>query len=84
MLADRWDPGWQARLDGKAVPILRANHALSAVVLPAGKANLEFCYRPASMLLGFKLAAVGFVALCVWAAVLRRFPTYDESSRLAV
>jgi hypothetical protein len=72
VLADRWDPGWQARLDGKAVPILRVNHALRGVVVPAGKATLEFLYRPASMLLGFKLAGVGFVALCVWAAFLQR------------
>jgi len=72
VLADRWDPGWQARLNGKAVPILRANHALRGVVVPAGKATLEFFYRPASMQLGFKLAAVGFVALCVWVIFLRR------------
>jgi hypothetical protein len=72
VLADRWDPGWQARLDGKAVPILRANHALRGILVPAGKAKLEFLYRPASMLLGFKLAAVGFVALCLWAIFLRR------------
>jgi uncharacterized membrane protein YfhO len=71
VLADRWDPGWQARLDGKAVPILRADHALRGVVVPAGKATLEFSYRPTSMLLGFKLAAAGFVVLCLWAGFLR-------------
>jgi hypothetical protein len=43
-------------------------------VLPAGKATLEFFYLPTSMLIGFKLAAAGFIALCVWAAILRRSP----------
>jgi len=59
VLADLWDPGWRALLDGKPVPILRANHALRGVVAPAGTHTLEFCYEPASVAWGWRLAAGG-------------------------
>src|SRR5208283_371006 len=32
VLADRWDKGWRACLNGKPVPILKTNHALRGVV----------------------------------------------------
>ena len=63
VLADLWDQGWRAYLEGKPVPILRANHALRGVVLPAGAAMLEFRYEPASLTWGLRLAAVAAVIL---------------------
>ena len=41
-------PGWEAELDGKAVPILRANVLFRAVVVPAGDHTVRFRYRPDS------------------------------------
>jgi len=49
VLADRWDPGWRAFLNGKPVPILRTNHALRGAVLPAGSATVEFRYASATV-----------------------------------
>ena len=63
VLADRWDPGWHARLDGRAVPILRVDHALRGVVVPAGAGQLEFYYDPASFRLGLWLCGVAVAAL---------------------
>ena len=34
VLADTWYPGWRASVDGRSVPILRANYAFRAVFVP--------------------------------------------------
>jgi hypothetical protein len=72
VLADRWDPGWHARLNNSAVPILRADHALRGVVVPAGKSKVEFTYRPVSLLRGIKLAGIGSLTALMWLAFLCR------------
>ena len=69
VLADRWDPGWAAYLEGRTVSILRVNHALRGVVVPAGPSTLEFRYEPASLAWGLRmatLAAVGVISLLLW------------------
>src|SRR5260370_34291398 len=38
-------PGWVASMDGKAAPVLRANHALMAVLVPAGEHQLTLDYQ---------------------------------------
>jgi hypothetical protein len=63
VLADRWDKGWRADLNGQPAPILIVNHALRGVVVPAGEATLEFRYRPASLAWGLRLAAFAAVVL---------------------
>ena len=69
VLADLWDKGWNAYLDGRQVPILRTNHALRGVVVPAGKATLEFRYEPASFAWGVRLAAAAVLATLGWLGV---------------
>jgi hypothetical protein len=69
VLADRWDQGWRAYLNGKRVPILRANHAIRGVVVPAGSGTLEFRYWPASLASGLGLASLAGLALLGWVAV---------------
>jgi hypothetical protein len=70
VLADQWDKGWRAYLNGRPVPILRANHAVRGVVVPAGSGTLEFRYAPASFAWGLRLAAVGGVALLGWLGII--------------
>jgi hypothetical protein len=62
VLADQWDAGWSARMNGERVPILRANHAFRAVPVLAGKGVLEFRYEPASFRVGVRLAALSLAA----------------------
>jgi hypothetical protein len=69
ILSDLWDRGWQAYLDGKLVPILRANHAVRGVLAPAGSGVVEFRYEPASFALGVRLAGLAFVILLAWAGM---------------
>jgi hypothetical protein len=70
VLADRWDAGWHAYCDGKALPILQTNHALRGVVVPAGKGTIEFRYEPSGFAWGLRLCAMASLALTVWAAAV--------------
>jgi hypothetical protein len=76
ILADQAFPGWEARVDGQAVPILTADHALRAVAVPGGAHTVRFTYAPGSFRLGAGLtvAALMLVAGLVWAPRRRPFP----------
>jgi hypothetical protein len=69
VLADLWDPGWRAWINGKPAPILRTNHALRGVVLPAGFSTVEFRYASATVARAFLLAAGALFILLIWLAV---------------
>lgn len=72
VLTDAWYPGWQATLDGAPVPVLRANTAVRAVVVPAGEHVVEMRYRPGSLRLGAALAGLGAVGLAGALAAAQR------------
>ncbi len=65
VLADLWDKGWKARVDGRPVPILRTNHAVRGVIVPPGASTLEFRYWPASFAWGLGLAGFALIVLLV-------------------
>jgi hypothetical protein len=69
VLADRWDQGWRAYVNGKRVPILKTNHALRGVMLPAGTGTVEFRYASVTVTCAFVLAAGALAILLVWLAV---------------
>jgi hypothetical protein len=52
VLADAFQPGWRARVDGSEVELLRANVAFRAVAVPAGRHQVDFHYRPTEVWLG--------------------------------
>ena len=58
VLADTYDPGWKATVDGRRADVLRANGAFRAVHLDAGRHVVEMVYRPASVLAGALVSAV--------------------------
>jgi hypothetical protein len=80
ILADLWDKDWRAYLNGKPVPILRANHALRGVVVPAGASTLEFRYEPASFVLGLWLAGTAAVVLLCWLGMVAWSRWFGERS----
>jgi hypothetical protein len=51
VLNDLWHPWWRAELDGKSVPILRANVMFRAVAVEAGTHHIRFSFHPLSGLL---------------------------------
>lgn len=67
ILADRFDDGWQATVDGVDTPIARANGVERAVAVPAGSHHVTFFYRPFPILLGVGLTGV---AALIWFGLL--------------
>lgn len=61
LLADTFDPGWTATVDGRAVRIRPANVAFRAVLLPPGTHTVVFSYRPAGFREGAAMSLVGVV-----------------------
>ncbi len=63
VLTDFHYPGWKATVDGREVPILRANHLFRAVRIDAGRRAVEFRYEPLSFRVGSALTFA--TALCM-------------------
>lgn len=66
VLADSFDAGWNAKVDGVAAPIQIANHALRGVCVPAGAHRIEYRYEPRSFTIGLWIAAAAVVFMCAW------------------
>jgi len=52
LLSELYYPGWKAYVDGKDVPILRADYLLRAVKLNPGQHSITIVYRPMSLYIG--------------------------------
>ncbi|MGN6567041.1 MAG: YfhO family protein, partial [Flavipsychrobacter sp.] len=62
--------GWEAYVDGKETPIMRANYVLRAIKIPAGQHNIEFHFRPKSYQTGKNIAIVSsvlIIGICIGA-----------------
>jgi hypothetical protein len=57
-------PGWEALMDGNPVPLVKTNHAMMGIAVPAGSHGVEIAYRPASFYWGAVLSAAGLLG-CV-------------------
>lgn len=52
LVADQYYPGWKARIDGKEVPIMRANVFSRAIEVPPGNHVVGLTYEPDSLKIG--------------------------------
>jgi hypothetical protein len=52
-------PGWSATVDGRRVPILRANGVTTAIALPEGARRVELRYEPPGLRTGMALTGAG-------------------------
>jgi hypothetical protein len=73
---DSYWPGWQAKIDGKEVPIWPADFLVRAVPWPSGRHVLEMSYAPMEVRIGSFISlagAIAFAALLVaeWCAYRR-------------
>lgn len=68
LLLDRFDPNWHATVDGREVPILRANQMFRAVKCDAGRHEIHFYYRQAGLRAGatISVATLVLLALVFW------------------
>ncbi len=68
-LSDTYFPGWFATVDGKNVPIYRADYTFRAVPVPAGDHHVNFYYDPPSFKIGAiisLLSLLGLVGFALW------------------
>ena len=66
MVSERFDPGWQATLDGRAAKIYAADYLLRGLILPAGQHRIEMRYVARGARWG---ALISLVTLLAWLAV---------------
>ncbi|MEE2665647.1 MAG: YfhO family protein [Myxococcota bacterium] len=72
VLADAWYPGWEARIDGREVPVLRANSLFRTVRIEAGESVVRFDFRPRSLRIGAALSAGSALGLAALIALWQR------------
>jgi hypothetical protein len=72
VLNEAYHPGWSAALDGVAVPVERADYDAMGVVVPAGRHEVLFRFRPPAFRLGAIVSGVGLVALLALGLAVRR------------
>lgn len=71
LLTDSFFPGWTASVDGREVPILKANGVFRAVFVPEGERVVRWRYRPATVMMGAITSAATLAAL-LWALLMKR------------
>lgn len=79
VVAERHDPGWVARVDGRPAALLCADDHFRAVLLAPGRHAVELAYEPASWRLGLWLASLAGAAAVVVALLSRRRRCYDPT-----
>ncbi len=65
LLNDKHHTGWRVTVDGKPVPLLRANYLMRGVHLEAGNHTVEFLFAPSERSIRVSLAGFGLGALVV-------------------
>jgi hypothetical protein len=88
LLADTFDPGWTAQIDGRPAAIRPAQVAFRAVFVPeAGRHTIAFQYQPAGWNAGLAISGVGLLLTLVllawrrWGVPDADHGTLDRSKR---
>ena len=72
VLSEIYFPGWQATVDGQTAPILRANHILRGLHVPAGQHRVTLHFQPATFVWGAVISGVTLAAMALVAFWARR------------
>ncbi|HYR90737.1 MAG TPA: YfhO family protein [Terriglobia bacterium] len=65
-------PGWKATVDGKGVPVLRVNMALTGIEFPPGSHEIRFVFQPLSFRIGMAITILTAM-IVIGLLVLRLF-----------
>jgi len=71
VLSEVYYPGWEALVDGKAVPLLSGDYILRAVPVPAGKHEIILRFRPKSFQWGLGISLGSLVLTGVFLLIRR-------------
>lgn len=72
VLNDSWDSGWKVRVDNVEQRVLKVNYAFRGVVVPEGRHQVVFLYRPPLLLIGLAISGLTLLLVlvfCVFVAV---------------
>ena len=74
VLAESLNSGWQATIDGQPRPVLRVNGDFMGCVVNAGKSEIHFEFRPASLRYGrwLSILGLGLIGAAMLAVTLTR------------
>ncbi len=61
VVANAYDGGWKATIDGEDAPVLRANYAFQAIAVPPGTYEVELRYMPDSLVHGLWIGAASLL-----------------------
>ena len=68
-----WMPGWRATLDGRPLPVLRADMVMPAIEIPAdAQGEVRLVYRPRSLVAGAWIAGLALLVMAAVAVRIRR------------
>jgi hypothetical protein len=88
VVSEPYASGWTATVDGEKVDIIRTNHALRGIPVPAGDHLVVMQYEPEALRIGLwttGFTSVAMLAVWAWALIDRRRPRRGESAtRLAL
>ena len=80
VVLDTWMPGWSATVDGRAVPVLRGDHAFRVVALPEpGRHRVVFRYRAPGLRAGATISLATLLGLVGLVAASRHRRRADRS-----
>jgi hypothetical protein len=71
VLANNYNSGWKAKINNREIPILRANHAFSAIPVEKGESTVVLEYDPFSFRLGIYLFLSGVSGIVIFLFVSR-------------
>lgn len=80
VLSEVWYPGWRATVNGQPTAVLRANHALRAIPIPAGEATVVLRFAPQPWRWGLVGLGIGMVLIGLVARRPLRRDSYGRHS----
>lgn len=72
LLGVKYDKWWTAHINGRRVPLIRANDIFAAVVVPGGRSEVLVELKPVSAWVGLFISGVAFVALFIASLIVVR------------
>lgn len=73
-ILESWDPGWTAKVNGRAAPVYRADFLFLAVPVPEGHCEVELEYRSPGLFAGAGVSAAAWLAVAGLLLFRRRTP----------
>ena len=65
VFSEQYHPGWKATVDGKPVPVWKANYAFRGIVVPAGEHTIRMHFEPWSFHLGLRISLFTVILILV-------------------